>query len=101
MGDLPPSRLAEGAPPFSYALWTILVPLKPPTGAIAPKNVGRIIHLPYLLSAGDFLLILRRFVGLYGKSVKIHSDNGTNFIGGERELRDTVEQLHQDPAASL
>jgi hypothetical protein len=46
------------------------------------------------LSSGDFLFILRRFIGLYGKPRSLHSDNGTNFVGAERLLREEVDALH-------
>lgn len=52
------------------------------------------------LSTDDFLLLLRRFIGLYGKPRRIFSDNGTNFVGAERELREAVDRLHNSPAAA-
>jgi len=52
------------------------------------------------LSSDDFLLIMRRFISLYGKPVHMFSDNGTNFVGAERELREAVEQLHASTEAN-
>ncbi len=48
----------------------------------------------------DYFLLLRRFIGLYGKPRRIFSDNGTNFVEAEWELREAVEQLHNSPAAA-
>ena len=53
------------------------------------------------LSTADFLLVLRRFIGEHGTPTDIYSDNGTNFVGAERELREAVEALHADPKAKL
>ena len=55
------------------------------------------LELAESLSSEDFLLVLRRFIGLFGKPVTVHSDNGTNFVGAERELNDLVNQLGKDP----
>lgn len=35
-------------------------------------------------------MVLRRFIGLYGKH---KSDNGTNFAGTERKLRQPLDEL--------
>ena len=43
----------------------------------------------------DVILALRRFIAIYKKPRRMHSDNGTNFVGAERELREKVERLHQ------
>jgi hypothetical protein len=56
------------------------------------------LELVTTLSSDDFLLILRRFVGLYGQPRVFHTDNGTNFVGSERELREAAEELFNDPA---
>ena len=52
------------------------------------------LELVPLLSSLDFLLSLRKFIALYRQPTVIHSDNGTNFVGAERELREAVEALH-------
>ncbi|XP_060881738.1 uncharacterized protein LOC132953234 [Metopolophium dirhodum] len=38
------------------------------------------------LSASSFLAVLRCFMARQGKCAKIYSDNGTNFVGTQREL---------------
>ncbi|XP_060836320.1 uncharacterized protein LOC132918983 [Rhopalosiphum padi] len=48
----------------------------------------RAIHLEPVvgLTSGAFLASLRRFMSRRGKCTTIHSDNGTNFIGAQKEL---------------
>ncbi|XP_045036710.1 uncharacterized protein LOC123477439 [Daphnia magna] len=58
------------------------------------------IELAESLSSEDFLLVFRRFIGLFGKPATVQSDNGTNFVGAERELNDLVNQLGKDPKLS-
>ena len=45
-------------------------------------------------------MALRRFMARRGKPTKILSDNGTNFVGGERELREAVKSLSQERITS-
>jgi hypothetical protein len=51
------------------------------------------IDLAQSLSTDDFLLVFRRFVGVYRTPQCIYSDNGTNFVGAERELLSCVNLL--------
>ena len=48
------------------------------------------------LSADDSLLVLRRFVRLYGKPKSIHSDNGNNFVGADRELSEELKNINEE-----
>jgi len=105
MGDLPESRLAAGTPPFSRTAVDYFGPMETSAsrntttkrwGALFTCMVTRAVYLDlaHSLSADDFLLVLRRFVSIYGRPVRIHSDNGTCFVGAERELREAVESLN-------
>lgn len=53
------------------------------------------IHLEAVneLSTAAFLAALRRFIGRRGRPRTIYSDNGTNFIGADRELREVYQFL--------
>ena len=64
-------------------------------GALFTCLVTRAVYfdLSKSLSTEYFLLILRRLVGLYEGPRSIHSDNGTNFVGAERELREEIKGL--------
>ena len=61
----------------------------------------RAVHLEVAqsLDTDSFLMALRRFMARRGKPAKILSDNGTNFVGGERELREAVQSLDQERIA--
>jgi len=53
----------------------------------------RAIHLEPVvgLKSEAFLAALRRFMARCGKSAKIYSDNATNFVGSQRELKAYLE----------
>ena len=53
------------------------------------------VELAHSMDTDSFLLALRRFIARRGKPVALHSDNGSNFVGGERELRESLEELEQ------
>ena len=104
MGDLPPQRLDMLTLPFSRTSVDYFGPLTVGLnrnrtdkryGALFTCLVTRAVYLDLAksLATEDFLLILRRFVGLYGRPRSIHSDNGTNFVGAERELREEIQGL--------
>lgn len=44
------------------------------------------------LDANSFINALRRFIARRGQVLELRSDNGTNFVGAERELRTAIEQ---------
>ena len=104
MGDLPPQRLDMLTLPFNRTSVDYFGPLtvglnrnrtEKRYGALFTCLVTRAVYLDLSksLSTEDFLLILRRFVGLYGRPRSINSDNGTNFFGSERELREEIKEL--------
>lgn len=106
MGELPDSRLEFGTSPFRNTACDLFGPME--TGLARNRTakrwgvlftclVTRAVYLDLVpsLSSDDFLLSLRRFIGLYGKPKKIHSDNGTNFVGAERELREAALALYE------
>lgn len=63
---------------------------------------GESFHLPGVygfaktLSVDDFLMMLRRFVSIYRKPDHMFSDNGTNFVGAQRLLREELDKLKGD-----
>ena len=58
----------------------------------------RAVHLEmsYGLDASSFLNAFSRMVARRGKPLEIISDNGTNFVAADRELRELVEALDND-----
>lgn len=53
------------------------------------------VHLELVsdLSTEAFLMAFRRFVARRGRPSEVHTDNGTNFVGGERELQELQRLL--------
>ncbi|XP_071056102.1 uncharacterized protein [Onthophagus taurus] len=106
MGNLPKNRITP-APPFhttgvDYA-GQFLLKNKRGRGAKTSKCynclfvcfVTRAIHLELLseLTSESFLSALRRFAARRGKPQKMYSDNGTNFVGANRELEELSKFL--------
>ena len=44
------------------------------------------------LETDAFIMVLRRFLNTRGNVKQLRSDNGSNFIGAERERRQAVKQ---------
>lgn len=104
-GELPEGRLAIELPPFSHVACDYFGPFKVELarnrtckrwGALFTCTTTRAVYLDLAvsLSSEDFLLVFRRFIGLYGRPKAVYSDNGTNFVGAKRELREAVDSLH-------
>ncbi|XP_045028164.1 uncharacterized protein LOC123471199 [Daphnia magna] len=107
MAELPDSRLESGSAPFTRTACDLFGPLE--VGLSRNRTAKRwavlytclvtravYVDLVNSLSSDDFLLSLRRFIGLYGKPRVMHSDNGTNFVGAENELKEEAEKLYAD-----
>lgn len=99
MGNLPSERLEASFPYMrtgvDYA-GPVFILNRKGRGATLIKGyiclfvclVTRCIHLELVsgLSTNDYILALKRFISRRGKPAEIFSDNGTNFIGAEKEL---------------
>lgn len=98
MADLPQARLRIYKPPFYSTGVDCFGPFTVKIGRRNEKRWGivykcmttRCVHLDLLesLDTDAFLMSLRRFVARRGKPFELLSDNGTNFVGGDRELRE-------------
>ncbi|XP_071504209.1 uncharacterized protein [Diadema antillarum] len=105
MADLPSSRVTPDKPPFSYVGIDYFGPIMVKQGRSRVKRYGclftclncRAVHLEVAntLDTDSFINALRRFISRRGKPSKIISDNGSNFRGAERELRENLESLSQ------
>ncbi len=109
MGQLPKQRLTPGAvfqavgTDFAGPLHLKLGPSTRPTLIKVYVCVFiclsvKAVHLELVseLSSEAFLACLRRFVGARrGKPVEIFSDNGSNFIGANRELKNLYSILQE------
>lgn len=104
MGNLPKERLAAFEPAFSHTAVDYFGPIEAANNRGRPcKRYGviftclttRAVYLDMAksLSAEDFLLVYRRFEAMNMRPKTIHSDNGTNFVRGEKELLAEIKQL--------
>lgn len=62
-------------------------------GCLFTCLVTRGVHLEvaHSLSIDSFIMSLRRFIARRGKTTVIHSDNGTNFVGANREIQECLK----------
>ena len=103
MGDLPKPRLTPHEPPFTYTGVDFFGPFHIKRGRGTEKVYGcifvcltcRAIHIEDVgsLESDAFIQALRRFISIRGAVKEVRSDNGTNFTGGEREIRDAIQDL--------
>ena len=58
----------------------------------------RAIHLEvaHSLDTDSFINAMRRFIARRGQPEEVRSDNGGNFVRGERELREAIEAWNQN-----
>lgn len=102
MSDLPADRLAAEAP-FTYSGVDFFGPFYIKEGRKELKRYGvlftcmssRAVHLETAnsLDTSSFINALRRFLSIRGPVKQLRSDRGTNFVGAERELRESLEEL--------
>lgn len=109
MGELPFYRLEMYTPPFTRTAIDYFGPLfvgfgrnrtTKRYGVLITCLVTRAVYLDLSLSLStvDFLMVFRRFIGIYTTPRCVYSDNGTNFVGAEKELVQNVETLGKDQA---
>ncbi|KAL0151955.1 hypothetical protein M9458_052762 [Cirrhinus mrigala] len=106
MADLPPARLRLFKPAFYSTGVDCFGPYAVRTGRRNEKKWGIIfkclttravyIDILHSLETDSFLMALRRFMARRGKPHELLSDQGTNFRGGERELREAFTALVPD-----
>ena len=108
MDPLPTHRLTAFLPAFAYTGIDYFDPLTVKVGGRGRRHekrwiclftclTTRAVHLEVAnsLSVDDFLLCFTRFKSLRGKPSVVYSDNGTNFVAAEKELREAFEELRQ------
>ncbi|XP_028448055.1 uncharacterized protein LOC114564744 [Perca flavescens] len=106
MADLPPCRLRLLKPPFYSTGVDCFGPFQVKRGRGTDKRWGivfkcmttRCIHLDVLsnMDTDSFLMSLRRFVARRGTPFELLSDCGTNFRGGEHELKASFEAMCEE-----
>ena len=105
MANLPEDRTMPSNPPFTYTGVDCFGPFEVRRRCTTAKRYGvlftclsiRAIHLEVVssLDTGSFVNTLRRFIARRGQPKMIRSDNGSNFVKGEKELREAVKEWNQ------
>ena len=100
MADLPQGRLQYDTPCFPHVVIDYFGPLLVKQGRSQVKKYGclltcltiRAIHIEIAhgLDTNSFLNALRRFISRRSNPTHLYSDNGTNFVGVERVLRESI-----------
>ena len=106
MAELPSSRLQAQTYPFAYTGVDYFGPLIVKQKRSNLKRYGclftclttRAVHLEmaYDMSTDGFINVLRRFMSRRGPILHLYSDNGSNFIGAERLLRESLHDWNQN-----
>lgn len=102
MANLPADRLTPDEPPFTFVGTDYFGPFLVKRGRGTEKRYGcvftcltsRAVHIEiaHSLDVDSFLNALVRFMNRRGRPKEIRSDNGTNYRGGEREMREALEK---------
>ena len=105
MANLPHDRVTPSLPPFSFVGVDCFGPFEVRRGRSIVKRYGviftclnvRAIHIEVAssLDTDSFIHALRRFIARRGQPKEIRSDNGGNFVKGEKELRETIDEWNQ------
>ena len=105
MGDLPECRLELGMV-FRNTGVDFLGPMLVKDRRSEVKVYGclfvcmsiRACHLELVddLSTDHFIMALKRFIARRGRPQRMFSDNGTNFVGANNELRKCLKQLDEE-----
>ena len=105
MAPLPPCRTDLGTYPFKYCGLDYFGPFQVKCGRKASKRFGclftcmqsRAIHIEiaHSMSTDSFLMALVRFISRRGAPEDLYSDNGSNFVGADSELKRNLETVNQ------
>ena len=105
MAPVPVVRAEVGWYPFRFVGLDYFGPFLVKRGRTTEKRYGcmftclqtRAVHLEvaHSLSTDAFIMTLIRFVGRRGRPEEIYSDNGTNFVGAVKELRESLCRVDQ------
>ena len=113
MAELPEDRVLPDDPPFTRVGVDYFGPFEVKQrrsrvkrhGVIFTCLASRAVHLEIAssLDTDSYINVLRRFVSRRGQVSLIRSDNGTNFIGAEREMKQAIDEwnLHQIESSML
>lgn len=102
MADLPRNRVVPDEPPFTRTGVDLFGPFNIKRGRSSVKRYGviftclacRAVHIEIAtsLETDSFIQALRRFIARRGQVKEMRSDNGTNFVGADHELRKAIKE---------
>ena len=106
MASLPEDRVTPSKPPFTYVGVDLFGPFIVRRGRTTAKRYGalftcltiRAVHIEIVnsMDTESFVNALRRFIARRGRPEEIRSDNGGNFVKGEKELRKALQEWNQN-----
>ena len=105
MASLPKCRLTAYEPPFSFTDMDLFGPIYVKHGRRTAKRwcclftclTTRSVHLEVVNSkdTDEFIMCLRCFRNRRGDLKELPCDNGSNFVGSERELKKSLQEWNQ------
>ena len=106
MASLPQDRVTPSKPPFTYIGVDLFGPFTVRCGRTTAKRYGalftclaiRAVHIEIVhsMDTESFINATQRFIARRGRPEEIRSDNGGNFVKGEKELRKVVQEWNQN-----
>lgn len=110
MSPLPEYRMKSYTRPFSFCGVDYFGPINVKVRRSLEKRYGvlftclntRAIHLEIAnsLTSDSALMAIRRMTARRGQPIELHSDNGTNFVGAENELKKCLMEMSQEKIKS-
>ena len=105
MGDLPEVRVQGQTPVFHASAVDYFGPVMVTQNRRTQKRYGCLfvclatkavhVEISHSLDTESFLMSLRRFIARRGPPRILYSDNGTNFVGADRELKQLIQNWNQ------
>ena len=105
MADLPKDRVTPDQPPFTNVGMDFFGPFYVKVSRSSVKRYGaiftclatRAVHIEKAdsMDTSACINLMRRFIARRGQVKSIRSDNGTNMVGAEKELRQEIQKLNQ------
>ncbi|XP_075170474.1 uncharacterized protein LOC142242837 [Haematobia irritans] len=106
MAKLPRSRLASYVSPFTFTGVDFFGPIMITVNRHKEKRYGalftclsiRAVHIEVVstLNTSSCIIAIRSFMARRGTPREFFSDNGTNFVGAERELRESLSEVDRN-----
>ncbi|XP_037631889.1 uncharacterized protein LOC119491753 [Sebastes umbrosus] len=111
MANLPQDRLIPDKPPFTNVGIDFFGPFEVKRGRSRVKRYGvlftcltvRAIHIEvaHSLDTDSCINAFRRFIARRGQVSVMRSDNGTNLVGAEKEMREAIKGWNQSKISDM